>query len=552
MTVGSRTREASRPQQGTAMSAPLTETTARAAHRRSGVFEAVRRHPAVAVPAMVIGALSLLPIVYLFAAGMSFGDIARQFSYPTTVPDILRTVALTVTISAACLVVGVAAALLVVRTTVPTRRLLTVLYAMPLAVPGFVSAYAAYSANLVFAPDVGIAATFWGATAIMTLTLYPYVFLACVVAIRNADPAQEEVARSLGARGWAVFRRVTFPQLRTALSGSLLIIALHVLSEYGAFAQLRQRTLTTTIMGEMLDYGDYQAARSLSLLLVALAFLLLIGGRAFSGRSRPLSVSSQTVRPARRVRLGVWRGPVFAVALIVPILALGPTVFMTVRGLTNPHRDLVVNWSQVASATGVTLGYGAWAGVAATVVALPVTWWVSRHPAFLSHLTERSVWLAHAIPSAVLALSLVFLATRLVPDLYKTAALLIVAYIIMFLPLAVSNQSVGLQAAFIKYDEAAASLGSGAWRRLRRISLPIALPGIATGALLVGLDASKELTTTLMMLPFNVQTLATGLWATTNGESLDFTAAAPYALVLLILGSIPVYLIVRHTIRYVR
>ncbi|MDN5756900.1 MAG: hypothetical protein L0H32_14240, partial [Micrococcaceae bacterium] len=92
----------------------------------------------------------------------------------------------------------------------------------------------------------------------------------------------------------------------------------------------------------------------------------------------------------------------------------------------------------------------------------------------------------------------------------------------------------------------------GSVRRFFRVSLPLALPGVVTGALLVGLDASKELTTTLMLLPYNSKTLATGLWATTNGESLDFTAAAPYTLMLVILGSIPVFLIVRRTLRYVR
>src|SRR5699024_4474559 len=102
------------------------------------------------------------------------------------------------------------------------------------------------------------------------------------------------------------------------------------------------------------------------------------------------------------------------------------------------------------------------------------------------------------------------------------------------------------------YEDVAASLGSGAWARFMRISLPLALPGVATGALLVGLDASKEFTTTLMLLPFNSQTLATGLWATTNGQSLDFSAAAPFAAVLVVLGSIPVFMIVRRTLRFVR
>jgi iron(III) transport system permease protein len=510
-----------------------------------------RTRAAVAILAAAVAVLSLLPFAYLYVAGLSPADIHTLFTYPTTVPDILRTVALTVSICVLCLVIGVGAALVVVRTNVPLRRTLTVMFALPLAVPGFVSAYAAYSMNLVFAPRLDIVTSFGGATVVMALTLYPYVFLACVVAVRNIDPAQEEVARSLGAGTWRVFRRVTMPQLRIAISGSLLIVALHVLSEYGAMVQLRQRTLTTTIMAEMLDYGDYASARSLSLLLVGLAFLLLLAGRAVSGRGAALSIGRHAVRPAPRRQLGAGRTPVLLASFVVPLVAVGPAVFMTARSLLAPHRDLAVDWSQVISAAGVTLLYAAAAGLAATLAALPVTWQVSRHPSALSHLTERSVWLAHSIPNAVLALGLVFLATHLVPGLYKTSVLLVVAYVVLFLPLAISNQAVGLQAAFVRYDEAAASLGHGAWRRLWRVSMPIALPGIATGALLVGLDAGKELTTTLMLLPFDTQTLATGLWATTNGESLDFTAASPYALALMLLGAVPVWLIVRRTLRHV-
>lgn len=407
------------------------------------------------------------------------------------------------------------------------------------------------SANLLFAPRADIVTSFPGATAVITLVLYPYVFLACVVALRNIDSAQVEVARSLRSRPWAVFWRVPLPQLRTAIASSGLIVALHVISEYGAMMQTRQRTLTTRIMADMLDFGDYDSARSLSLLLAGIAFLAIVAGRLTAGKPAPLSVSSQSARMPVRAELGRARIPLFLLALAIPLLALGPTVFMTGRGLLASHSALVVDWARVFSSAGVTLTYAAWAGLIATVCALPVSWWVSRAPSAWSNLTERSVWLAHSIPNAILALALVFLATRLVPALYKTAPLLIVAYVILYLPLAVTNQSVGLQGALVKYDEAAASLGTHPFKRLLRVTLPIALPGIATGALLVGLDASKELTTSLMLLPFDTQTLATGLWATTAGETLDFTAAAPYALMLLVLGSVPVYLIVRRTLRFV-
>ena len=506
---------------------------------------------AVAVAATAVAILSLLPFAYLFAAGISAEAITKLFSYPNTAALLARTIGITLSTTLTALVLGIFGAIIVVRTDVPGRKLLTVLLTAPLAVPLFVNAYAGYSASLVFAPGTEIVTSFTGATAIIALVLYPYVFLACVIALRNVDPAQEEVARSLRSRPLAVFWRVTLPQLRTALASSGLIVALHVLSEYGAMMQTRQRTLTTRIMSEMLDFGDYDSARSLSVLLAVIAMAVIGLGRLVSGRETPLSVSSQTTRMPVRIRLGSARIPLLLLTLAIPTAALSPTVFMTVRGLLSPHRHLAVNWSNVLASATTTFSYAAWAGLIATVCALPVSWWVTRHPSLRSNLAERSVWLAHSIPNAILALALVFLAIHLVPDFYKTAPLLVLAYVILYLPLAVTNQNVGLQGAMVKYDEAAASLGASSFGRFRRVTFPIALPGIATGALLVGLDASKELTTSLMLMPFNTQTLATGLWSTTAGETLDFTAAAPYSAMLLILGAVPVYLIVHRTLRFI-
>lgn len=455
-------------------------------------------------------------------------------------------------VSVLCLVLGIGTASVVVRTDLPFRKLFTVLFAMPLAVPGFVSSYAVYSLGLLVAPQSNALSSFAGASIILALTLYPYIFLPCVVALANLDAGQEEVARSLRGGVVAVFRHVVIPHLRPALAGGVLIVALHVLAEYGAMVQLGQHTLTTTIMGEMLDYGNYRSARSLSLVLAVISVAVLLANRAFAGSNFPTGAGSHTARPTTPKSLGGCRPLVAVVVVLVPLAALGPTVLMTARGLALSTRGTSTTWPAVFHATGNTLGYAAGAALVGTVAALPVSWWVARRPSTASNLTERSVWVAHAIPNAILALAMVFLATRLVPGLYKTGFLLVIAYVLLFLPLAVSNQRVGLRAALVGYEDVAASLGSRSWNRFYRISLPLALPGVATGALLVGLDASKELTTTLMLLPFNTQTLATGLWATTNGQSLNFSSAAPYALMLGVLGSIPVFMIVRRTLRFIR
>ncbi len=510
--------------------------------------QSIRPVTVTALAAVTVAGVSLLPIGYLLLSGTSITDIRAQLVYSTTVAAVGQTIALTLLIGALSAIIGVGCALLVTRTSVPAPRLLTVLFAMPLAVPGFVSAYAAYSAALVYAPSFTGLTTLPGASVVLSLSLYPYVFLPCVIALRRVDPSLEEVVSTLRRRRFSAFRAVSLPALRPALAAGLLIVALHVLAEYGAMQQLGRSTLTTKIVAEMLDYGDYRSARSLSLLLTALAVLVLVGTRWIAGGSTIGEVTRGSTRPPRRTSLGAVRLPLTFLVALVPLLAIGPTVLMTARGLLGQGRSSAPSWGSITGPLTTTIGYALAAAFVATLVAVPVSWWVTRAPSARSHLTERAIWVAHSIPSAILALSLVFLSTRLAPSLYKTAAVLIAAYVILYLPLAVANQRVGLQAARRTYDDVAASLGVRPSRAFVRVTLPLAAPGFMAGAILVALDASKELTTTLMLLPFNTSTLSSKLWATTNGESLDFSAAAPYAALLVLLGVVPVWLLVRHTL----
>lgn len=503
---------------------------------------------ATALAAVAVAALSLLPIGYLFLSGTSLADLTAQLAYPATTGALVQTVVLTVLVSGLAAVLGASAAVLVTRTTIPVPRLLAVLFTLPLAVPGFVSAYATYSTELVYAPTLGVVTSLPGAVVVLALSLYPYVFLPCVVALRSVDPALEDVVSSLRRSRFAPFAVVVIPALRPALAAGLLIVALHVLAEYGAMVQLGRSTLTTKILAEMMDYADYRSARSLSLLLAVLSLVVLLATRWLSGPSVIGAIARGGARPPRRRSLGAGGVPLLLGALVIPLLAVGPTVLMTTRGLVMGQSAFTPGWGVVDTAFSSTIGYAVSAAIVATLCAVPVSWWVTRHPSTTSRLTERAVWLAHAIPSAILALALVFLATRLAPALYKTPAMLVAAYVILFLPLAVANQRVGLQTARRTYDDVAASLGSRPGRTFLRVTLPLAAPGFAAGAILVALDASKELTTTLMLLPLNGSTLSSQLWATTNGESLDFTAAAPYAALLVALGVVPVFFLVRHTL----
>jgi iron(III) transport system permease protein len=249
---------------------------------------------------------------------------------------------------------------------------------------------------------------------------------------------------------------------------------------------------------------------------------------------------------------------------VVALLALGVPRYVAVVGLVDGiggggggveavlDGPAGIDWGGLGSAALSTLELAVAAGVAATVVALPISWLYARHPGRFASLAERSVWLAHSLPGVILALALVYIGIRWFRPLYQTPVMLVAAYVILFLPLAVGSQHVGLRAAGRRLDEAAHSLGYGRVRTLMRVTLPLAFPGVAAGALFVLLDSAKELTTTLLLIPTGTSTLTTALWATTNGEVLDFTAAAPYGTALILLGVVPAYLLARRTLRELR
>lgn len=172
-----------------------------------------------------------------------------------------------------------------------------------------------------------------------------------------------------------------------------------------------------------------------------------------------------------------------------------------------------------------------------------------RHPGWLATLTERATWIAHSLPGVVVSLALVYLSVRWLTPFYQTSALLVAGYVILFLPIAVGAQQVGIGHASPQFDKVSRSLGIGGLATFFRVTLPLALPGVAAGAVLVLLNVGKELTMTLLLHPTGTRTLATALWATTDGEVLDFSAAAPYAVALVVITAIPAFLLIRQTLQ---
>jgi len=516
-----------------------------------------RKRPPVALTllALLIALISLTPIGYLLVrGGLSPDLLLRELRSPTTGTLVVNTIVLTVCVTAVCIVLGVGLALLVVRTDLPFRSLWTVLFALPLGIPAFVTSYTWVATGYRVMPQSTFIYGLRGAVIVLSLAVYPYVYLPVVAALRGLDPAHEETARALGSNAFTAFFRVTLPQLRTAIAGGSLLIALHMMAEFGALELLRYQTLTTAIVQRVTVLSAPEAARTLSVVLALGALILLGGDWLLRGQAAPTRTGGGVARPVTPWRLGTLKPFWLLFCLLLMALALGIPLYSMVSGLVHAltHSGAAIGWAELGAAAGYTAQTSIATALAATLVALPVSLLAVRFPGWIATLSERATWIAHSLPGVVISLALVYLSVRWLYPFYQTSALLVAGYVILFLPIAVGAQQGGIVQASPQYDNISRSLGAGPIITFLRVTLPLALPSVAAGAMLVFLNAGKELTMTLLLHPTGKHTLATALWATTNGEVLDFSAAAPYAITLVVITAIPAFILIRHTLRPTR
>ncbi|HEU0101537.1 MAG TPA: iron ABC transporter permease [Mycobacteriales bacterium] len=483
------------------------------------------------VPAVVTAAVALLPLLYLAVRALQHGPaVALDVLWRHRTAVVLgRSLLLATTVTAACLVLGTALAWLTTRTDLPGRRLWAVAAALPLAVPTYVAGFAWVS----FLPA---AAGGVGAFAVLTLCCFPYVLLPVGAALRHVDPAQEEVARSMGLSPMRAFLRVTVPQLRPALAAGGLLVALYVLSDFGAVSVLRVDTLTRVLYTSYTSSFDRTPAAVLGLLLVAVTLVLV----ALEARTRRGGLPVRTSRPAAPTRLGRGRWPATAAVAAVTALAVGVPVAALAWWTAVGSSD-GLDTARLLAAAGSSIGYAALGALVTTAAAVPVGVLAARRAGRLPAVLERAAYVGHALPGIVVALSMVFLAVRFTPGLYQRTPVLVLAYVVLFLPLAVGavRSSAGQSPAAL--EEAARSAGARPLAVLGRVTLPLAGPGIAAGAVLVFLTCVKELPATLLLRPLGNDTLATRLWTETGVAA--YADAAPYAAVLVMVAAVPAWLL---------
>jgi len=308
---------------------------------------------------------------------------------------------------------------------------------------------------------------------------------------------------------------------------------------------MRFDAFTRVIYSSYRSSFDRTPAAVLALLLVAVTVVIVAADR----RRHAEPLGQGTPRAVHPARLGASQLPAQAVAAAVAAVSLGvpavALVYWTLRGSAG-----AIPVGGVMSAAGASLGLAALGALATTLLAIPVGVLAARRGGRLPRLLERTAYVGHALPGVVVALAMVFVFIQvgLLSPLYQRTPMLVLAYVVLFLPLAVGAVHASAAQSPPVLEEVARATGARPAAVLRRITLPLAMPGIAAGAALVFLTCMKELPATLLLAPPGTSTLATRLWTETGVAS--YSAAAPYAAVLVLLSAVPTYLlVVRSSVR---
>lgn len=518
-----------------------TAPRARSSHAMSPRLRRRQAAPVLSVAAMLISLVALLPLGFvLWVTAQTGWATASALVFRPRVAELLwNMVLLVLLVVPVCGALAVALAWLTERSDLPGARTWSWLAVAPLAVPAFVQSYA----------WVSLAPWLHGLPAgllVSVLAYFPFMYLPVAAAMRRLDPALEDAAAALGDPPPRVFRRVVMPQLRLALCGGSLLVGLHLLAEYGLFAMIRFDTFTTAIIDQFQSTFNGPAANMLALVLVVCCLCLLWLEATIRGRARYARLGSGTARPTTRQRLDRWTIPALLLPLGVAALSLGVPALTLWRWLAAGGGG-IWRWQEIGPALGQTLLL-ALAGAALTVAsAFPMAWLSIRRPGRLQRALEGANFVTGALPGVVVALALVTVAVRVMLPLYQTLFTVMLAYALMFLPRAIIGLRASLAQAPVELEQAAHALGRSPARALWTVTLRLAAPGVAAALALASLGIVGELTATQMLAPNGTQTLSTAFWSY-SGE-LDYAAAAPYALLMILLTSPLTWLLHRQSCR---
>jgi iron(III) transport system permease protein len=543
----------------------ISATCAAPARRRASL-------PAVAWCALLIAALVAVPILSVGAnLLLGGGGDTWQHMASTVLPSyVFNSLILCVAVAAGVIVVGVATAWLVSAHTFPGSKIFEWALVLPLAVPAYVMAYT-YTDLLQFVGPVQTAlreitgwegGQYWfpdirsvgGAALVFVFVLYPYVYLLARAAFLERASGILEVGSSLGLGRWKSFLRLSLPLARPAIATGAALALMETLADYGAVSYFGVPTFTTGIYRAWFALGDRVAAAQLSAALLGCVALVLFLERASRGRARFNNTSGRK-RPMAGRRLRGRAAFAACLTCLLP-LTLGfllPAGLLLSMALRSGDAEFGARFIELARNSFVLAAVTAVIAVALAVL-IAYAGRMSRH--LLLRLVNSTVGLGYAVPGSVIAVGVLIPVTQIDhwlaatvsavtghnPGLLLTGGIgaLVYAYLVRFLTVSLRTVETSLAKITVNMDDAARSLGYPALAALRRIHLPLLSGSMLTAALLVFVDVMKELPATLVMRPFNFDTLATQTYTLASDERLAEASTA--ALTIVAVGVLPLIL----------
>ncbi|WP_170373176.1 ABC transporter permease [Ruegeria arenilitoris] len=525
--------------------------------------------------AYLVAAACLLPMVAVVLAAVTGGTDTIRHLLDTVLPGYAATTLVLVSlVSVGTFAIGVGAAWLVTMTRFPGVRLFEVALVLPLAFPAYVLAYA-YTFIL---DHPGIVQTtlrqvtgwgprdYWfpeirsteGAAVMLILVLYPYVYLLARAAFLQQSATAFLAARALGSSPWSAFWRVSLPMARPAIAGGVLLAVMETIADFGTVAYFGVQTFATGIYTSWFSMADRAAAAQLALCLLAFALVMAVTERTQRGKAKYYQPGKRhAALPA--AQLSGWQAVAAWVLCAIPVLFgfLLPVIVLTQMGLESEQNLLSARYLGFIR-NSLTL-----AGTAAVITvcaAVCVGFFQRLRPGRGSAMAAYVARLGYAVPGGVIAVGLIvpFAGFDNALDAWMRQTfgvstgllvtgsiwLLVAAYMVRFLAAALSAYESGQSTVHANMDAAARSLGQTPLGTLRRVHLPILTPSLLTALLIVFVDVMKELPATLIMRPFNFDTLAVQAYRLASDERLE--GAAVPSLVILAVGLLPVILICRQ------
>ena len=531
------------------------------------------------VVAVIVGVLIAAPVLSVFS-NVLIGETGDTWSHlaDTVLGEFMwNTVILCIGVGLGVSSIGVTSAWLTTMLDFPGRRFFEWALVLPLAMPAYVMAYV-YTDFLQFVgplqtwlreafewrrgdywfPDVR---TVGGAVAMFMFVLYPYVYMIARSAFLERAGGMLEAGRSLGLGPWGCFFRVSLPLARPAVVAGTALALMETLADFGTVSYFGVQTFTTGIYRAWFSLGDRIAAAQLSAALLAFVVLVLTFERMSRGRARFNNTSRQISMPVR-LRLPLPLGLLAAFACFMPLLLgfLLPAVLLLQMAFAEGDAQFGPRFVHLARNSFVLAAVTA---VIAVVLAVVLGYAARLARTRLPQALNRVVGLGYAVPGSVIAVGVLIPMTRLDnwlaaswesifgtnPGLLLTGgiAALVYAYLARFLAVALQTVESSLGKITQSMDDASRSLGFGKWATLRRVHIPMLRGSLLTASLLVFVDVMKELPATLVIRPFNFDTLATQAHTLAADERLAEASTA--ALIIVAVGLLPMFIISRQILK---